>query len=267
MEKVTANGIVLVFPPVEHDIVEVIEGACDKTITLVKENWGLNLPEECHIYVMTSPTGFFFRSAPCYWKIILAVTVPLWYWRVRRTWPYSAAWTQRFGKRVVIGIKPNRLWEQSDRSIGQRIFVKEIDNNANIQHVTCHELVHACSVHLKLPAWLNEGIAVITTEWFKGESVVMPETLTLIKNYIPKVPPPTYYELSRMGKEAISYHGIRGYWIVRYIEEMCPGFFKSMFSLRRDTEILEREVAEQVGMKPDGFWGEIDDIVVNHFKR
>ena len=29
-----------------------------------------------------------------------------------------------------------------------------------IQHLTCHELVHACTAHLRLPFWLNEGIAV-----------------------------------------------------------------------------------------------------------
>jgi hypothetical protein len=65
---------------------------------------------------------------------------------------------------VAIGIKPPRLLEQSDRSIGVRMFVDEKDMKVNVQHVTCHELVHACSAHLELSTWLNEGIATVTTD-------------------------------------------------------------------------------------------------------
>jgi hypothetical protein len=143
--------------------------------------------------------------------------------------------------------------------------VQEQDLNVNIQNVTCHELVHACSAPLRLPAWLNEGIAVFTTDRFMGKPVVRPETLNLVKNYTPKAPPPTYRELSRMDKKAIAYHGIRGYWIVCYMEEKSPGFFRRMFSRRQDMRVPEHEMAMQLGIEEKSFWTDIDEAVVNYF--
>jgi hypothetical protein len=155
MKSKTIGQVILVYDPVEHDTADLIGDVCEKSIQLAYENWGLEPPEDCRIYVMTSWMGFVFRSAPWSWRILLGLAIPFWCFRARRTWPLSAAWTQRYGRRVAIGVKPPRLLEQSDRSIGVRMFVEEKDMKVNVQRVTCHELVHACSAHLRLPMWLN----------------------------------------------------------------------------------------------------------------
>ncbi len=267
MASRTISGVRLVVDPGEQDTVDLIGVACGKAVPLIQECWGLETPRDCRIYVMTSWLGFVFQSAPWHWRIMLGATIPLWYSRARRTWPYSAAWTQRYGRRVVIGVKPPRLLEQSDRSIGVRIFVEEKDMRVNVQHVTCHELVHACSVHLRLPTWLNEGIATVTVDRFLERPTFREETLEFERGFPRKAAPPTYRELSRMGGEAIAYHGVRGYWLVRYLEEKCPGFLKRMFLLHRDPRTIEREMIAELGMEPGSFWGEIDDVVVGHFER
>jgi hypothetical protein len=264
--RITSN-VTLVFDPGEQDTADLIGGACEKAIRLAQESWGLEPPEDCRIYVMTSWWGFVFQSAPWPWRILLGATVPFWCFRARRTWPYSAAWTQRYGRRVAIGVKPPRLLEQSDRRIGVRMFVEERDMKVNVQHVTCHELVHACAAHLRLPMWLNEGIATVTVDRFLERPTIRQETLEFMRGFLPKAPPPTYRELSRMGGEAIAYHGMRGYWLVRYLEEERPGFLRRMFSLRRDSKTIEREVAMELGMEPGSFWSEIDEVVVGHFER
>jgi hypothetical protein len=261
------DNVTLVFDPGEQDTADLIGGACAKAIRLAQESWGLEPPEDCRIYVMTSWWGFVFQSAPWPWRILLGATVPFWCFRARRTWPYSAAWTQRYGRRVAIGVKPPRLLEQSDRRIGVRMFVEERDMKVNVQHVTCHELVHACAAHLRLPMWLNEGIATVTVDRFLERPTIRQETLEFMRGFLPKAPPPTYRELSRMGGEAIAYHGMRGYWLVRYLEEERPGFLRRMFSLRRDSKTIEREVAMELGMEPGSFWSEIDEVVVGHFER
>lgn len=69
-----------------------------------------------------------------------------------------------------------------------------------------------------------------------------------------------------MGGEAIAYHGMRGYWLVRYLEEKRPGFLRRMFSLRRDAKAIEQEMIVELGMESGSFWSEIDDIVVSHFE-
>ena len=193
--------------------------------------------------------------------------MPFWWFRARRTWPYSAAWTQRYVRRVAIGVKPPRLLEQSDKSIGVHMFVEEKDMKTKVQHITCHELVHACSAYLKLPAWLNEGIATVTVDRFLERPTIREETLELVRGFLPKRAPPTYRELSRMGGETFAYHVVRGYWLVRYLEEKHPGFLRHAFSLRRDSRGIEREIAIELEMEPESFWSEIDDVVVGHFGR
>ena len=267
MKSRTIGNLVLVYDPGEQDTADLISGACKMAIQLAQENWGLEPPEDCRIYVMTSWLGFVFQSAPWSWRILLGATMPFWCFRARRTWPYSAAWTQRYGRRVAIGVKPPRLLAQSDRSIGVRMFVEEKDMKVNMQHITCHELVHACSAHLRLPTWLNEGIATVTVDRFLGRPTIRQETLEFMRGFVPKGAPPTYRELSRMGVEAIAYHGMRGYWLVRYLEEKRPGFLRYMFSLRQDARAIEREMVAELGMEPKSFWSDIDGVIVGHFER
>jgi len=70
-----------------------------------------------------------------------------------------------------------------------------------------------------------------------------------------------------MGVEAIAYHGMRGYWLVRYLEEKCSGFLRHMFSLRQDARAIEREMISELGMEPESFWSKIDGVIVGHFER
>ncbi len=251
--------------PTDQAIADLISGACAEALQLIQASWGLGAPQDCWIYVMTSWLRFIFRSAPWPWRILLAVTVPFWSFRARRTWPYSAAWTQRYGKQVAIGIKPPRLLAQSDKSFGVHLFVEEKDMQLNIRRVTCHELVHACSAHLRLPAWLNEGIATVTVDRFAGKRTILTETLNLIRDYQPKTPPPTYRALSRMRGEAFVYHAVRGYWLTGYVEEKCRGFLKGKFSHGWQANSIEQEIAIELGMRPENFWSEIDAVVSNHF--
>lgn len=262
-----AGNISLVFDPGEQKTADLIGAACERAIELAKETWGLGPPLDCRIYVMTSWLGFVFQSAPWPWRILLGATLPLWGFRARRTWPYSAAWTQRYGKRVAIGVKPLRLLEHSSADIGVRIFVEETDRSMNIQHVTCHELVHACSAHLRLPMWLNEGIATLTVDQFLGKQTIRQDTLDYVRSSAPKGPPPTYRELSRMDMQAIAYHGARGYWLVRYLEESRPGFLRRFLSGSEDLRTLEREMADELRLEAQSLWSEVDGLVFAFFQE
>ncbi len=267
MKSRTIGNVTLIFAPDEQDTADLIGGACERAIQLAQENWGLEPPQDCRIYVMTSWWGFVFRSAPWAWRILLGATVPFWCFRARRTWPYSAAWTQRYGRRIAIGVKPPRLLAQSDQRIGVRMFAEEKDMRVNVQHVTCHELVHACSAHLRLPMWLNEGIATVTVDRFLARPTIRQETLAFMRDFAPKLPPPTYRELSRMGGEAIAYHGVRGYWLVRYLEEVRPGFLRRAFASGQDPKTIAQEAATALGMEPAHFWRDIDGVVAAHFEK
>jgi hypothetical protein len=259
------GNIKIIYSSKEKATADLIAEACEKSVQLADELWGLGPPPDCRIYVMTSWSGFILHSSPWTWKPILALTFPLWFRRIHRTWKYSAAWTQRYGLRAAIGIKPARLIEQSDRSVGVRMFVEEKDTSMNVRQVACHEIVHACSTHLWLPVWLNEGIATVTADNFMEKQTIREDTLEFIKEYQPKKRPPTYREMSRMSGEAIAYHGSRSYWLVRFLEEEFPGFLKEAFSEGMDEEEIQNEIAAELEIEPKDFWIEIDDIITDYF--
>jgi hypothetical protein len=253
--------------PEDEATARVVAEACDEVLRLAKASWGLDPPADCRLYVMTSWKGFIFRSAPWAWKLLLAQSYPFWSGRARRTWPYSAAWTQRYGRRIAIGIKPPRLLEVSDKSVGIHMYVEERDAVAKIRHLTCHELIHAASSRLRLPAWLNEGLAAASVDRFMGKPTIREDSLGLLERTLPKEAPPSYRALSRVSGEALAYHAVRGYWIVRLLEDTHPGFLHALLAERRAPAAIERQIAEKLGLQPENLWREIDDVVSRHLNQ
>ncbi len=107
----------IVSDPDEQMTVDLIGGACAEALQLIEASWGLGVPQDCRILVMTSWLKFIFQAAPWAWRILLAVSFPFWAFRARRTWPYSAAWTLRYGKRTAIGVKPENFWTEIDAAV------------------------------------------------------------------------------------------------------------------------------------------------------
>ncbi len=266
MNTIMINKIAVNFDTEDKETAKLIAGACQRSIELVTGCWGLSSPQDCRICIMKSAISFLFQSAPRSWRIYLGIALPFWYPQVNQIWQYAGAWTQRFGKRIVIGIKPPYMIEKSDPSIGARLFVKEPEINNKIRHFTCHELVHACSSHLRLPIWLNEGIAMVTVDRFVGKQIVRMDTLDLVKNFSAHTQPPTQRELFRLDKEKIAYHTIRGYWLVKYIEELNPGFLKNLFSQSPHSKSINENIITALKMDLATFWANIDDVLVRHFE-
>ncbi len=146
------------------------------------------------------------------------------------------------------------------------MFVEEKETKTKVRHLTCHELTHACSAHLKLPAWLNEGLAAVTVDRYLEKQTIRTDTLELVRSSMPKGRPPTYRELSRLSGKALAYHAVRGYWLVQYLEEKRSGFLKRTFSSSRGAQTIESEIAMALGVEPEGFWNKIDDMIVAHFE-
>lgn len=267
LEQLQVGALRIEYAPEDRSTAGVVAEACDGALRLVKASWGLDPPADCRLYVMTSWRGFIFRSAPWLWKVALALSYPLWSGRVRRMWPISAGWTQRYGRRTAIGLKPPRLLDVSDKSVGVHMFVEEKDPIAKIRHLTCHELTHAASAHLRLPAWLSEGLATVTVDRFLGKATIRQESLNLLQRVQPKAPPPSYRDLPRFQGETLAYHAVRGYWIVRLLEEAHPGIVRSLLTSRQSAAWIERQVAAQLGLGPAALWAGIDARVQAHFRE
>jgi hypothetical protein len=87
----TVRGVAVFSELGEHDTADLICAKVSQALGMIQEHWDLGTPEECRINVMTSWMEFFFQSVPWTWRIILAITLPFWYFRAKRNWPYNAA--------------------------------------------------------------------------------------------------------------------------------------------------------------------------------
>jgi hypothetical protein len=267
MEMMKAQGITLFFDAEERSVAELVCRACERSVEVIYQHWGLDVPPDCRVYVMTSWLRFAFHSAPLGRKVLLLVLFPLWSFRARKMWTIAGGWTQRHGKRVAVGVKPPRLIEEARGSIGERIFVKESDIEEKMQHVVCHELTHAFTSHLKLPMWLNEGLAQVAVDRYAGRPMVQERTLAALEAAPEGIEPMQYRQVCVDDEDSLVYHYVRGYWITRYIEDVAPNLLRRVLRRRYAPEVLEVEIAKALSMTRAVFWSRIDGEVVAHFGR
>jgi hypothetical protein len=266
MQTLPIAGLTLFYEPDERQAAELIGSACQASVPLLGTHWGLDTPRDCRVYVLTSPLHFFFHSATWPWRILLGVSVPLWAPRVRRTWASANGWTQRYGARRAVGVKPPRLARTAQAGNGGRIFVVDPDVADQVRHTTCHELTHAFTAHLKLPMWLDEGLANVTVDQLAGRPSLQPATLDSLGNAAYGHRAEDYRRLRAGDLEGLLYHVVRGYWLTRYLDEAQPALLRRLLARRYPRGALEAEVAAALDLAPAAFWDEIDGLVVRHFR-
>jgi hypothetical protein len=265
MQKIVVEGLTLYFDAEEQEAAGWVRQACERSVRLLREQWGLAAPKDCRVYIMTSWLDFAFRSAPWPWKVLLALTLPLWAFRIRKLWPLAGGWAQSYGRRRAVGVKPPRLLQLADRRMGERIFIEEGTLDEKVQRITCHELTHAFTSHLRLPPWLQEGLAMVMVDRCFERPTVRPETLALLD------PSPGRQSTRGDQKLRIEDEGAsitlyaRGYWLTRYLEETRPGLLKELLARRYRQDELEGQIASAYGKRPEEFWGEVDGVLSSHF--
>jgi hypothetical protein len=259
------DGIELYFPTEEREAADLFEAACERAVPLIRDTWGLPTPKQCRVYVMTSWLRFIFHSAPWHMRILWVIVLPRWFMRIRKVWRFCGGWTQRYRNRPAVGAKPPWLIAEADTTIGERIYVKEPDFDRKAEHVVCHELTHAYSGHLKLPVWLNEGMAMVSVDRYFESDTVRRDTLDFLDRPRRKRRLVSYQNLYVMKKDDIAYHYVRGYWITRHLMEARPGLLPELLKKKRSHWVLHKAIARELGMKRRVFWRTIDERVVRHF--
>jgi hypothetical protein len=266
METRTIAGLTLFYDAEEKEAAERIGRACARSVPLIEAYWGLEIPEDLCVYVMTSWLRPMFHSAPGSWRLLLALSLPLWYFRARGLWRIAGGWEQAFGRRRTVGIKPARLLREADGSVGSGIFVPGRDLHQRVEHNTCHELAHAFVTHLKLPAWLKEGHAMVTVDRYAGKPTVREETLETLARFSAQLGPEGARRLRTRDPEMLVYQCVRGYWITRYLDETQPDPLRGVLLERTSAQVLESQLAAGLGLGQEEFWAQIDSVVVAHFQ-
>jgi hypothetical protein len=265
MKTRSIRGLTLYFDAGDEEAAGLIADACERSLDLLRARWGLEAPEDCRVYVMTSWPRFLFGSAPWPRRIYLAVTLPLRYGRIQKLWDLSGGWAQRYGRRQVMGLKPPRLLQEIDAGRRESVFVRR-DTGQWVQHNTCHELVHACTEPLRLPVWLHEGLAMVAVDRLAGSPTVKAETLAALANRSRGAGPQAGSGRPAADPETLVYLAVRGYWIARYLDETRPALLKSQLARPQPHQALESALAAGLGLGREEFDARIDGIVLAHFR-
>lgn len=242
----TDNGIGVYYEVGEEATAGVISAASERAAIMLQERWGLVMPADLRVYVMTSWQKFIFHAAPLGYRIYIALVYPLFAARARQTWAVAGGWQVALGKRQVVGVKPYRLIRQSAQALGERIFVREEDPDDKIRHVTCHELTHAFTNTLKLPTWFHEGLAMLAVDRLLGRQTVKTETLQELRQPPPANLPERY--TPQDAENYFLYHYVRGYWTVRYLDECYPDLLRGVLGQKRASDELAGMLAEALNL-------------------
>lgn len=263
MEMIKVGEFPLYFDEEERATAELIAIACEKSSALIQEHWGLPVPENCAIYVMTSWRQFLLDAAPASWKLLLRLLLPLFRRRLAETWRYAGGWAQPFGKYHAVGIKPPRLLAAADKRIGGQIFITEEDLDKKVQIIACHELTHAFNQHLKMPSWFNEGLAMIIADKFSAAPTVKPETLQRLNTPLPDTSRITYPRIKN--EQALLDIYIFGYWVTRYFDEVYPGLLRELLAQPYQKESFNRQIAATLQIPIESLWEKIGPLVIRHY--
>ena len=216
MKSENVAGFTLYYPTGEEETAGLIRAACEKSVNLIQTRWGLAAPPDCRVYVMTSWRQFLFHSAPWYLKPYLVAVYPFLALKAASIWRYAGGWAIRYGRRQVVGIKPARLLKISDRRYAEHLLIEDRTEEERIQTVACHELTHAFTAHLKLPAWLREGLATLAMEHYLGRRIVSRESLEALSQRREVLAAGPLQAYAREATNAYRVGGSAGGWVERF---------------------------------------------------
>ena len=267
MHSFRVDRLTLWFEEEDRPTAEVVREVCSDTARLLRERWRLSDPEDCRVYLMTSWRRFVFQAAPWPWRMLLAITYPLWAPAAQRTWVLAGGWAQLFGKRRAVGIKPPRLMSDAGAGLGSRIFVEEVDPLERVRRTTCHELTHAYMEHLRLPHWLKEGTAMVAVDRLVGNGTVLPESISLVPESEEEAHPELQPSLKNLSAAPLIALYVRGYWVTRYLDEEHPALLRELLSRRYRPAEITGKLAAALNTESERPWSEIHELVAAHYSQ
>ena len=267
METRSISGVNIYYAAADEKTVELLCAACETSFQTIQATWQLPVPEDCRVYLMDSWPRCVFLGAPLASQILLGLTLPIWYRDFRMRWEYAGGWSQRYGQRQVVGIKTPRLIAGATNALGESLFVQEVDVEKKYLSIVCHELTHACTDHLRLPSWLNEGLAMVSVDRCLEKQTVLEETLSLLESAPGDGQPIEKLDLTALTRQQVILLYVRGYWLTRYLQETHSDLICELLTAQMASGEIEVRIAKDLNLSRDRFWQEADELLVQHYCR
>ena len=146
--------------------------------------------------------------------------------------------------RPTVGVKTEAALEKCRSQIGETLFKPPRSFTEQVENIACHEFTHACTAHLKLPPWFNEGLAMRTVDLLVGECTVKSETRT-----DPLVDPTTistrsYRRASYDDHQSILNLYAAGFWATKHLDQTSHLALVELLSKKRPAREINRIVRE-----------------------
>jgi hypothetical protein len=221
----------------------------EATVTTLGARWGLQVPGGCEVHVLTDPDAFLRATAPPRWRWLLGVTRPLWRTRAERVFALAGGWMQPWRGRPAVGVKPPELLARAETRLGERLFLPVPDPFEKVGHIATHELTHAFTAHLRLPPWLNEGLAMRAVDHVAGRSTVREDSRELARLDPATLGRRAYRRVQPRDHDALIELYATGYWLTRRLEDEAPALLAELLSRRRPHHEVARLTTEALELE------------------
>jgi hypothetical protein len=242
--RLEAAGFPVFFPESQRLFAETIVVAVEETARFLQDQWSLRPPADCQIHVLTDVFSFIAKTVPGRFRFLVSLTKPLWRGRAERAFEIGGGWMLPWPGRMAVGVKPPEFLASSKTKLGERLFEPVPDLAEKARHITCHELTHAWTAHLRLPAWINEGLAMRAVDHVVGYPTVREGTSALVLWDLSALDPKAYRRVDPADHEALLALYATGYWVTRRLEGEAPDTFRELLRQRRSPGEVNRLASE-----------------------
>lgn len=242
--RIEAAGFPVVFPEFHRPSAETIASAVEATARFLQDQWNLHPPADCQVHILTDLSSFIEDSVPGRLKLLVALTKPLWRGRAERTFEIAGGWMLPWPGRMAVGVKPPDLLASSKTSLGERLFKPVPDLGEKTRHIACHEFTHAWTAHLRLPSWINEGLAMRAVDHVVGYPTVREETSAQVSRDLSALDPRAFRRVKTTDHQALLALYSTGYWLTRRLEDERPDILWDLLKHRRSSGEVNRLVSE-----------------------
>lgn len=191
----------------------------DSAIGHLEQLYGAKQNTDVEIVICDSPLTFLFHALSGLRLIFARMTLFLWKNRVMSFYNRAGGVTLHAGGRAYIWIRPPEAYDYVDRTIGNTLFGPMPDPDFRLKFVFIHEMTHAVVGNRKLPAWINEGLAMYAADTYLKKNTVRQETLENIEKRDGTFRLQGYRDMLKSRIEDIAFTYAYGYWATRYIAE------------------------------------------------
>ena len=259
------RGLTLYFNAEDQTAANLIGEACDTSVDLIHTTWNLETPANVCVYVMTSWLHFVFHSAPWTWRVLLAITLPLWVLRMRRMWQIAGRW-----RNVTANAAPSA----SSHHVFYKLQTRALANASSSRVSTSTKKSAATPATNSSTPFrpISSCPSGSTRDWqwsrstsSQAQPTVQPTSLETLALTTDKINPRSYRGVHPTDPDGLVYLTTRGYWITRYLEATNPGLLQELLSEKMTHAALEDRVAAACGIDRETFWRNIDQMVVAQF--